>query len=465
MSEIEEAVIALQHDLAAYPELFAPNGGKMFGVLRCKSGLVLRAFSGMLRGSWTVPTFVGPTFDAAARAVIEVPGEREVRALTEQIRALRGADDPRDPLRDALDAMRARHVKNRAERHAARARGGDKEVLDQQSRHDKAEMKRLLDALGALPDREAQLRTLEEQRRVLSASLMRQIQSTYRFQNARGEKRSLEALFAPQIPPSGAGDCAAPKLLCAAFERGEEVDALVEFFWGDSTARRSGAVYAPCTAKCGAILAFMRGLPPERVAPENLPRIVFQDDHIIVIDKPAGLLSVPGKTDAPCVADWLDGARLAHRLDQDTSGLLVAARDHDSYVFLQRQFAERTVHKRYVAVLDGLLKEASGTISLPLRVDLDDRPRQIHDPVHGKPALTQWQVLAQEGNQTRVALVPLTGRTHQLRVHCAHGLALPIVGDRLYGKAGERLLLHAESLSFVHPGTRETVSFSSPAPF
>jgi tRNA pseudouridine32 synthase/23S rRNA pseudouridine746 synthase len=195
-----------------------------------------------------------------------------------------------------------------------------------------------------------------------------------------------------------------------------------------------------------------------------------------VVDKPHGLLSVPGReaslTDSVLTRlraryPNATGPLLVHRLDLDTSGLLVAALDPRTHATLQRQFLHRTVHKRYVAWLQGLVKGERGTIDFPLRVDLDDRPRQIHDPVHGKPAVTEWHVLERDGERTRVAFFPHTGRTHQLRVHAAHplGLGAPIVGDRLYGHPGERLLLHAEALSFLHPGTGQPVTFERPAPF
>jgi tRNA pseudouridine32 synthase/23S rRNA pseudouridine746 synthase len=218
-----------------------------------------------------------------------------------------------------------------------------------------------------------------------------------------------------------------------------------------------------------------RAFAPPDVAAHALP-IVFEDAWLVVVDKPCGLLSVPGK-DASVTDSVLarlraryphaTGPLLVHRLDLDTSGLLVAALDAETFADLQRQFAEREVRKRYVAWLDGLVQGERGTIDFPIRVDLDDRPRQIHDPVHGKPAVTEWQVLERRGTRTRVALFPLTGRTHQLRVHAAHplGLGAPIVGDRLYGHEEARLHLHAEALTFRHPRQGHPVSFERPAPF
>ena len=219
--------------------------------------------------------------------------------------------------------------------------------------------------------------------------------------------------------------------------------------------------------------------PPRSFSPPPPPSqplsIVFEDAWLVVLDKPEGLLSVPGKdASVDSVLARLraryphaTGPLLVHRLDLDTSGLLVAALDARTHAALQRQFLHREVHKRYVAWVEGPVPGERGTIDLPLRVDLNDRPRQIHDPVHGKPARTEWWVLERLGGRTRVAFSPLTGRTHQLRVHAANplGLGAPIVGDRLYGHPDARLMLHAEALTFTHPQTGERVSFERPAPF
>jgi tRNA pseudouridine32 synthase/23S rRNA pseudouridine746 synthase len=225
----------------------------------------------------------------------------------------------------------------------------------------------------------------------------------------------------------------------------------------------------------GLEVAVPRAFAPEPFAPCELD-VVHEDAWLVVVDKPAGLLSVPAKD--PSLSDSVltrlrarhpqaTGLLLAHRLDLDTSGLLVAALDARTHASLQRQFTHREVHKRYVAWVEGGVRGERGTIDLALRVDLADRPRQLHDPVHGKPAVTDWEVLAREPGRTRVALFPRTGRTHQLRVHAAHplGLGTPIIGDRLYGHAAPRLHLHAEQLTFRHPGTGERVTFERPAPF
>jgi len=368
-------------------------------------------------------------------------------------------------------------------------------ALDQESRGDKAERRRL-EALHEeerqrlaprLARLERRVRALDRLRHAVSRALMRRIHDTYEVPNARGERRLLRALFPHGEPPSGAADCAAPKLLAHAQALGLRPLALAEFWWGappPSGGRVSGAFYPACRDKCGPLLPFMlEGLnvaPPRAFAPPPSPthdlRVLFEDASLVIIDKPHGLLSVPGReaslTDSVLTRmraryPRATGPLLVHRLDLDTSGLLVAALDLRTHAALQRQFEQRQVHKRYIAWVDGLIQGEHGRIDFPMRVDLDDRPRQIHDPIHGKPAVTEWRVLERAGARTRVALFPHTGRTHQLRVHASHplGLGAPIVGDRLYGRDGPRLMLHAESLSFEHPATGQRVTFESTAPF
>lgn len=513
--------------------LDAPEGGKMFGVLvvREPGGRLgfLRAFSGMLAGRWDVPGYVPPLFDRETRARLEPEGEAVVKALlareealkaSPELAALRAAQEAQQARHaEERAAMRIRHEERRRHRHARRAElkaagkheghpgpapdgpgaGAEQRAalhaLDQESRGDKAEWRRMEAAQEeerrALAPRlvrlERRLRAHERLRQFVCRSLMKRIHDTYHVPNARGERRPLRALYGSGEPPSGAADCAAPKLLAHAFAQGLQPLALAEFWWGApplTGGRVSGAFYAACRDKCGPLLPFMlEGLsvvtprtfaPP--VARSDGLSIVFEDAWLVVVDKPCDLLSVPGR-EASMMDSVLTrlraryphatGPLLVHRLDLDTSGLLVAALDLETYAALQRQFVQREVHKRYVAWVQGNVRGEQGTIDFPMRVDLDDRPRQIHDPVHGKPAVTEWRVLAREGARTRVAFFPRTGRTHQLRVHAAHplGLGAPIVGDRLYGHPGGRLLLHAEALSFRHPATGQRVSFERPAPF
>jgi tRNA pseudouridine32 synthase/23S rRNA pseudouridine746 synthase len=488
--------------------------GKMFGVLvvRTHEGKLafLRAFSGTLAGRFDVPGFVPPIFDRAARAAIEIPGERVVKALSarsmEYVQSVRLTTVLRDKhelvhgQNYVLRELRELHVANRRQRRSERAAIGaaasDRDArlhdLAQLSRRDKAERRALetaqLEALGGFDEKirriERRIAAHARLQRSVSRRLMQQIHDTYRLTNARGETKRLRELFTSGEPPGGAGDCAAPKLLAYALANGFEPVAMAEFWWGAAPpggGRVSGAYYPACREKCGPILPFLlegiavapaREFSPPDASSLDLP-VLYEDEWIVAVDKPAGLLSVPPrKGSRDSVLARLErrypGALLVHRLDLDTSGVLVAARAAWVHSALQRQFLRRTVAKRYVAVIDGDVHGNEGMIDLAIRVDVADRPRHIHDPEHGRRAITRWQVLARLADgTTRVAFFPLTGRTHQLRVHAAHrlGLGIPIRGDRLYGREAERMLLHAEAIEIDHPATGARLRIESPAPF
>ncbi len=206
--------------------------------------------------------------------------------------------------------------------------------------------------------------------------------------------------------------------------------------------------------------------------------IIHEDSLFVVVDKPGGLLSVPGvgPENQDCVVSRLKKLYpdciefpSVHRLDQDTSGLIVMALTTKTQRSLSMQFMDRLVGKRYIALIDGRVEEDAGVIELSFRLDPDNRPYQVHDPVDGKPGTTRWRKIDAEDGRTRIEFMPLTGRTHQLRLHSAHaeGLGFPIVGDRLYGTgtAPGQLKLHASLLRFRHPVTRQSLEFFSPAPF
>lgn len=490
--------------------LEAPEGGKMFGVLvvRRPDGRLgaLHAFSALWEGRWQVPGFVPPLFDVAARAAVQQAGEEALARLTAVVDAL-GQAAPLPQLRaqltalsqqasDARAAQRALHAERRAARALERAVPGltpqAAHAVDQRSRADKAERRqREAQHAAARAALEAALHPLERRlaaalrlRAMRSRALMAAIHDTYVVRSFDGQERPLRALY-PEGPPSGAGDCAAPKLLAFANAHRLRPLALAEFWWGSApagAARSPGTFVEACALKCGPLLpALLQGLevaPPravaEGVAAVQPLEVVHDDAWVVVVNKPAGLLSVPGRgealTDSALTrlrARW-PGLLSVHRLDLDTSGLLLFAKDAATHAALQRQFEARAVHKRYVAVLEGAVREEAGSIALPLGEDLAHRPRQQVDALHGRPARTEYRVLSREGGRTRVALFPHTGRTHQLRVHVAHprGLGCPIVGDRLYGLGGAaRLLLHAEALEFEHPGTGARARFEAPAPF
>lgn len=500
-----------------------PGTGKMFGVLvvRAADGSLgyLRAFSGTLHGHFYVPGFAPPVFDRAERNAVEIEGERIVSGMTARAVGFAQSDEV-NGARDAAAAVASRclgeramqreqHAERRHARHRARklledsacaetARAALLADLASQSRADKAQKRRLDVLLQAerhqvevrLAKTERRLRALSRLHRMVSRRLMKRIHDTYRIVNARGEEKPLRELFAPVEPPGGAGDCAGPKLIAYAYANGLVPVAMAEFWWGPpppAGGRAAGAFYPACREKCGAILPFMlEGLhvaEPRRFAPRPSAHLemaeFYEDEWIVVVGKPEGLLSVPGKGQAAqdSVLTRLrsqypeaGGPLLVHRLDLDTSGLLLAAKDPAVHAALQKQFLERSIGKTYVAVVDGPIAEDFGLIELPLRGDLNDRPRQVFDLENSKKAVTEWMVVERlQDGRTRMRLTPHTGRTHQLRVHTAHplGLGVPIAGDRLYGleHSAPRLMLHAETLCFTHPHTGSRVLVTWPAPF
>ena len=336
----------------------------------------------------------------------------------------------------------------------------------------------------SLPAEEAA--ALERERHALSVDLQDWIFSRYRVSNALGETLSIKEVFARRglVPPGGTGDCAAPKLLQYAYSHGLKPLAMGEFWYGASPRREvraQGRFYPSCTGKCGPLLEFMlQGLDVEpnplmQVSTRD-PRIVFIDDSIIVAEKPSGMLAAPGRYVSHSMVSALEkmtGTEVfsCHRLDMDTSGLMVFARSASVQAEMHRQFAAGEVRKRYQARLQPgrSLPAEQGEISIPLSLDYYDRPRQMADFESGKPALTRYRVLRhRRDGSTDIEFEPLTGRTHQLRVHAAHALGLgrPIAGDRLYGgdpaSPDAPLLLHASRLEFLHPATGETMVFESP---
>ena len=342
-----------------------------------------------------------------------------------------------------------------------------------------------------------------------SRRLQRLLFAEYNLLNGKGKRKNLLEIFQEEkpiipidewfssklkiknyelrMPPAGAGECCAPKLLQAAFLQGLEPVELVEFWVGaapKNEIRQEGAFYAPCSGRCVPILRHMlEGVKIEHLKLEagdfSKPEVVYEDEDLMVVNKPSGLLSVPGKTEELSLESYFKleignwkFLKAVHRLDQDTSGLLVLAKNEATYKTLQAYFQRRDILKRYEAVCEGLqvtgdgLRE--GTISLPLLPNPYDRPRQMVDKEHGKPAITRYVIRERRDDGTvLVDFYPLTGRTHQLRVHAAHpeGLNAPIIGDRLYGQAAERLLLHAAEIEFLHPVTGEKMHFCIPSGF
>ena len=577
----EAASLELQRYIADADLMSTEKGcGKMFGVLvveyEDESGALQRgflaAYSGLLGGRNDWPYFVPPVFDAQQPDGHFKRTEREISAINREIAAIE--HDPeylqsvaqheqtKKRLQAEVDAFKAEVDAAKARRDARRKSGEplseeEQAEMIRESQFMKAELRRRRKAMEQADStltthHSTFLKSLQRKRKQMSDELQRWLFSAYRMLNAKGEERDLIDIFREYthaMPPAGAGDCCAPKLLQYAYLHHLRPVCMAEFWWGESPAseiRHHLHYYPACRSKCLPILTHMlKGLD---VAPNPLaqkrhsaePRVLYADEYIMVVDKPAGMLSVPGKAES-VRSEFSDSANIsveeyfanlqlptnsqftteqftigeadnsklktqnskflkaAHRLDMDTSGLLVLARTEQAYVELQRQFASRETVKRYEAVLSGVptqnskLKTQNSSaqpsgcleaISLPLIADINDRPRQRVDMEHGKPALTLYNIVevrAVDANtavayttkkvdkgRTLIHLYPKTGRTHQLRVHCAHplGLACPILGDPLYGiERADRMYLHAAELTFRHPITGEPMHFLSPSGF
>jgi tRNA pseudouridine32 synthase/23S rRNA pseudouridine746 synthase len=496
----------------------AADSGKMLGVLVVRDGDhgigYLSAFSGMLGGHWQVPGFVPPIFAVEARDVILSQAQTELDALTQQIKAVEQSREHQSFL-SALETLQRQaeqeqlrlqeqHQRQREQRRQRRStanqltaqqRASVLHELSYASQHDRQQRRdsarhwcaRIDTVRQRLMSFDEQIGELRRCRARLSQRLQRRLFADYHLRDGQGQTRSLLEFFDQTLPPSGTGDCAGPKLLQYAHEKGLQPLAMAEFWWGSAPAtgvRHHGQFYPACRGKCGPILPYMlSGLDVAVTALDtqtidiNEPKVVYEDDDLLVVNKPAGLLSVPGKQIHDSVLTRMrqrypdaDGPLLVHRLDMSTSGLLLVAKTAAVHKALQKQFIRRQIEKRYVAVLDTTTSPVpaeQGTIELPIRVDLDDRPRQCVCYDHGKAAKTDWRIIRRNKGQVRVYFYPLTGRTHQLRLHAAHrdGLAAPIVGDELYGRQHGRLLLHAERLRFFHPRKRQRLEVSVPAPF
>ena len=334
---------------------------------------------------------------------------------------------------------------------------------------------------------EDKIQELKLKRKNQSIEVQENLFKQYSFLNARGETQSLFQIFNQDRniqPPSGAGECAAPKLLQFAYLNKLHPLALAEFWWGESPLseiRQHKTFYSSCRGKCEPILSHMlKGLDVEdnpllvNSAFQKSIEIIYEDEFMLAIHKPSDLLSVPGIHIEDSVYSRMQqmfpdckSPLIIHRLDMSTSGIMLIAKTKDAHQFLQAQFIRRKVKKEYIALLEGVVNDTKGKISLPLRVDLEDRPRQMVCYDYGKHAETEYEVLDVVNNRTKIRYFPLTGRTHQLRVHSAHplGLNTPIVGDDLYGKIDTRLHLHAEKITFMHPKSKEWMKLEVPPSF
>ena len=496
--------------------------GKMLGVLIATDGeghdRTLYAFSGQLgNGGFHYDGFVGPVFDylhpdgyfKRKEADISLQNVEISKYEEETVSVLQRDYEHQKKKGEAeISEFRSQCRRSKAERDARRKAGDADETeltaMIRQSQFEKAELhrikRRVAEDLEPLAERLKQahscLAVLKEKRRSDSEALQKWLFASFKLLNARWESKSLSEIFSGtslRIPPSGAGECCAPKLLHAAYLREWHPKAIAEYWYGKpkrGEVRVHGMHYPACRGKCLPVLCWMlQGLdvkPPldtERLAGEaGIPKIIYENQWFCVVEKPSGMLSVPGKGAAVSLQQWLDdkygaglSVKMAHRLDQDTSGVIIATFGEEPFRIMQALFATRQIRKTYIADLDGDYQmrgiPSHGRIELPLAPDWLDRTRQVVDIKSGKPALTEYEFTDVSEGRTRVKFCPHTGRTHQLRVHAASemGLDMPIAGDRLYGRravgSGERLHLHACRIEFTFPLDGLHYIFESPAPF
>ena len=502
-----------EHNFGLENDLSSTPIGKMFGVLivRNKKNEVgyLAAVSGKLANSNQHKIFVPPVFDMLNKNGFFLEQEErlnEINHILESIEDdqnylqlkedfLQSEINSKLKIEEGKQLLKSNKKDRKSQRETISSTLSEEEIqffeedLVKQSLRDKYEFRVLSEKLDAEKQLllnkinvfENEISSLKEERKTKSNSLQNQLFNQYQFLNKFKQEKGLLEIFSNTVfqqPPAAAGECAAPKLLQYAFQNDLEPICMAEFWWGDSPkseVRKHGQFYPACTGKCEPILGHMlQGIElnenlllKQNSIVEEL-EILYQDDDLVVINKPEEFLSVPGieikdsvylriKHQFPLAT----GPIIVHRLDMSTSGILVLALNKESHKLLQQQFIKRKVHKRYIALLDGNIEHDNGFIDLPLRVDLDDRPRQMVCYEHGKTAQTKYEIITRKNNKTLVYFYPITGRTHQLRMHASHrlGLNAPIIGDDLYGKKANRLHLHAESLEFTHPKTKELMKF------
>lgn len=492
--------------------------GKMFGVLvvqdKCGKIGYLSAFSGKLAGNNHHQRFVPPVFDMLEENSFFLQEETVLNAFNAQILALE--NDPElaflkselDNIQTSFDAailtQKESLKSNKKARQIIREENknllspADFDILEKdlikQSLHDKhqlsllqSEAKSSIHAIQEkINNKENAIAQLKKERKEKSGALQQRLFEQYTFLNKAGKKKSLGAIFSETAfgkPPAAAGECATPKLLQFAFLNQLKPLAMAEFWWGaspKSEIRKHQQFYPACNGKCKPILKHMldgieidENPMLQHAGKEKELEIIYEDNALIIVNKPSELLSVPGIEVQDSVFTRLQQYLhpvepiVVHRLDMATSGILIVAKTKEAHKHLQKQFLKKTVKKRYVALLDGSLTQTEGEIKLPLRGDLDDRPRQIVCFEHGKKSHTLFKKIEEKEGKTKVYFWPLTGRTHQLRMHAAHvdGLNAPIIGDDLYGKSSKRLYLHAAEIEFIHPTSLQTMNFEAKEDF
>ncbi len=493
--------------------------GKMFGVLVVEDAAghlgFLAACSGKLAGTNQHRYFIPPIFDMLDPEGFFIQEEHIINALNRKIERLEA--NPEIAAQKAaiqttileneqeLSALRKLHKANKAERKLIREKSKLEldelayqliaEDLIKQSYRDQHDYdvakqrcrERLENQENTLKSILTEIENAKEERKSRSGQLQQRLFDQYHFLNAEGNTKSVLDIFEDHIhmlPPAGAGECAAPKLLQYAYQHQLTPICMAEFWWGaspSSEVRKHQQFYPSCRGKCEPILGHMLiglAVDPnpmlENPAEDKEIEFIYEDEDIIVVNKPAEFLSVPGINVQDSVQTRIEkrypdikSPIIIHRLDMSTSGIMVLAKNKEAHQIIQDQFIRHSIQKRYTALLEGIIETKHGIIDLPLRVDLDDRPRQVVCYEYGKPAQTRYELVAVEGNRSRIHYFPLTGRTHQLRVHSAHyqGLNTPIVGDDLYGSRADRLHLHAGQISFRHPRTGQEMNFDVADPF
>ncbi|MEH2046176.1 RluA family pseudouridine synthase [Nostoc sp.] len=500
--------------------------GKMYGILLVElpngEQRVLKAFSGLLNGCSVVEGWVPPIPGRDEVAFEEARTLAELDAIKQEIITLKQLTERQqyeilfNDFEQQLQAMSDRHRYCKHQRQEKRQQICNTlspealtialEQLDEESRQqgiERRQLKRQQNAVlqplqQVIAATDARISELKQRRKALSCQLQAQMHASYSLTNFSGRSQSLQQLM-PGGSPTGTGDCCAPKLLHYAATHNLKPLAMAEFWWGTSSVNQDkipGKFYGACAERCQPLMGFLlSGLKPPLPVREKAVRspsypdkgrvwgevtlpIIYEDEWLIAVNKPAGLLSVPGRyrDRQDSVLSRLrhllpDGMALisVHRLDQETSGILLLARDRQTHRQLSQQFQQRQIHKVYEAILSGAVTVEQGKIDLPLWGDPENRPYQKVDWQHGKPSLTHFQVIAREGDYTRVEFTPLTGRTHQLRVHAAdvQGLGITILGDRLYGcrAVTSWLHLHARELRFKHPQLEKTLHLQAITPF
>lgn len=479
--------------------------GKMFGVLVVKDkydGLgFLAAYSGTTCYDFDNDYFVPPVFDYLQEDGFFKVGEREISRINREIEEaengellkhlIKESNEAKNAADAEIEIFRKKIEEARQIRNKKRDEGcseEEEERMKDESRFMKAELKRLkirkeaeisekVKECEAYKNRIEELKQLRKQK---SDALQDKLFRHFEMLDKDGNKKDVCDIFRENnagIPPAGTGECCAPKMIQYAYAQGYRLVAMAEFWYGKTPAaeiRHHLHYYPSCMGKCKPLLTYMlHGVemdenPMEHKVGDSL-EILYEDDFICIVNKPSGMPTVDGKIQTKSAEKILGrmrpdcDIRAVHRLDMDTSGIVVFAKNENTYVNMQKMFADRMVKKRYTAVLEREITQDNGRISLPLSPDYINRPMQMVDFENGKSAVTSFRVLSRGKGQTRISLVPITGRTHQLRVHCAHekGLDAPIVGDNLYGTQAERLMLHASYIEFMHPDTNEKISVRS----